>query len=524
MRTPVSSTDWDKLLATAQRNADRKDPNLLGLNIMLWSEPGAGKTASVEAALIRNGLKWISFSGALTDPWIELSGIPMKQIRTSRTKKQRRLVRNPITGKLVMVPRKNDSQEKHDQFFLDFIRPNWVRQGIQVIFIDEFNRAPKKTLNAIMQLVNKHQVDSDTKIPSLISIIAACNFEEEDDESNYVNILDRAMIDRFHIHRMLPYCLNKEFMIERYGELVAKGATQWWNNLSEKNRDLCSPRNMQYALDLFLWENVPLDYVIHYDLRPVINELAVLISRGTPEDELRDLLKKPFKTQEKYMATGTKFAAAKSILSLGNPEFNPLIKAVAGDDLGALVNESEGVKEYVCKNMDFFEKRLIGSTIINDPKIKQIIEKNNAIAKFLSDTKNGATKQANLEETGSVEYRRSRLEKIAFISNEKNSDKKTVSEVVDAIILYDTMIFNAVKIRDNEASSSPSSNKDKHKKLLAEYEGRILQLTEPIKDFITTTKSVGITREDMVILMPKSLSLPDIGKKIEDDLNSGYGV
>ena len=377
----ISDMQWDAWINLAKKYSESKDPNKIGLNILLFGDPGCGKTSMVKQAIKRAGLKSICFSGALTDPWIEIGGIPRSVQRHGH--KKNRLVRNPTTGKLMQIPGKRDSQEKHNEFFLEFIRPSWIKKGIQVIFIDEFNRAPKKTLNALMQLINEHHIDSETPIPSLFMVIAACNYPNEDQELNFVNELDDAMLGRFQKVVHLSVEPKRDFFLERYVETLASGALEWYYDLSESERKLVSPRDLQYALDSWKDEGC-LEYSLNWMLGPQISRLASILAKGSPSEKAERLLHQPLQEQEKFFRVTNNYVMLKSLFINGPPKYLPLLEAIHGDDLSAILSESEQASEYVASNFSIFEDRLSSSPLANGPLIKRIFYKKASIDRTIA--------------------------------------------------------------------------------------------------------------------------------------------
>lgn len=49
------------------------------LNVLLCGRHGVGKTAMIQAAAERHGLKWKYFSAATMDPWVDFVGVPKEK-------------------------------------------------------------------------------------------------------------------------------------------------------------------------------------------------------------------------------------------------------------------------------------------------------------------------------------------------------------------------------------------------------------------------------------------------------------
>jgi len=193
-----------------------------GRNVLFVGKHGCGKTASIKCCFERNGLihnkTYLYFSASTLDPWVDLVGVPEKV-------------------------------EKDGKVFLELVRPKALASGeVEAIFFDEFNRAPKKVRNAVMELMQFKSINGMV-FPNLKCVWAAINPEEEDTYD--VEKIDPAQKDRFHIIQNIPYKPNKEWFITRYGEDTAISAIEWWNDLPDEEKNKISPRRLEYALNEF---------------------------------------------------------------------------------------------------------------------------------------------------------------------------------------------------------------------------------------------------------------------------------
>lgn len=189
------------------------------LNVLFEGKHGVGKTAMVIEAFERNNLNWKYFSAATMDPWVDFVGIP-------------RAIENGT-----------------DEPYIELTRPKgFHNDSVQAIFMDELNRAPKKVRNAVMELIQFKSING-VRFPNLKVIWAAINpeDEEESDVSYDVDVLDPAQRDRFHITVEIPYKPSLNYFQKAYGS-AGEGAVEWWNALNDKNKELVSPRRLEYAL------------------------------------------------------------------------------------------------------------------------------------------------------------------------------------------------------------------------------------------------------------------------------------
>jgi hypothetical protein len=141
--------------------------------------------------------------------------------------------------------------EENGKPILKLIRQEYLEDdSVEAIFIDEYNRAPKKMKNAVMELVQFKSVNG-RKYPNLKVVWAAVN--PEDDQDTYdVEPLDPAQKDRFHIHLDVEYRPCPTYLESKYGHNTTITALEWWNKLTDETKNQVSPRRLCYALDHFL--------------------------------------------------------------------------------------------------------------------------------------------------------------------------------------------------------------------------------------------------------------------------------
>ena len=141
-------------------------------NVLLIGNHGVGKTSIVMDGFERNGLvlneSYKIFSGGTLDPWTDFIGIPKK-----------------VT---------NEDGEDH----LEYIRPEYMNDKLEAIFMDEYNRTNPKVRNALMELIQFKSING-RKFPNLKVVWAACNPPSDDDFNYDVEEVDEAQGDRFQI-------------------------------------------------------------------------------------------------------------------------------------------------------------------------------------------------------------------------------------------------------------------------------------------------------------------------------------
>lgn len=197
------------------------------LNVLFIGEHGVGKTARVKDAFDQAGLKWLYFSAATLDPWVDFIGIP------------------------------KEAQDEKGNKYIELIRPKpFAEDQVEAIFLDEFNRSPKKVRNAVMELLQFKSINGK-RFPSLRIVWAAINPDdvkiEGSDEFEYdVEKLDPAQKDRFEIQVDVPFKPDKGYFLKKFGEDLAENGIDWWNDLDQKTRRSVSPRRLDYALGVYV--------------------------------------------------------------------------------------------------------------------------------------------------------------------------------------------------------------------------------------------------------------------------------
>jgi len=247
------------------------------LNVLFIGKHGVGKSARVIDAFNKAGLNWLYFSAATLDPWVDFIGIP------------------------------KECTDAEGVRHIDLIRPKqFAEDKVEAIFLDEFNRAPKKVRNAVMELIQFKSINGK-KFNNLKFIWAAINPEDEDNKSEYdVEKLDPAQKDRFQIIVEVPWKVDSAYFTSKFGDELAGNAINWWTNLSKEEQNGVSPRRLEYIVDI---------YQRGGDVRDVVpNNINIkkLTKELSGESPLRELVKL-FKT--KNIATATAFIRDSNNLS-----------------------------------------------------------------------------------------------------------------------------------------------------------------------------------------------------------------
>jgi len=139
------------------------------LNVLLVGKHGVGKTSTVLDVFEKNKINYLYFSAPTMDPWVDFVGVP------------------------------KEKQDDNGKSYLDLVRPKAFQDdSVEAIFLDEYNRSPKKVRNAVMELIQFKSINGK-KFNNLKVIWAAVNPSEEDDTNYDIEEIDPAQLDRFEI-------------------------------------------------------------------------------------------------------------------------------------------------------------------------------------------------------------------------------------------------------------------------------------------------------------------------------------
>lgn len=286
-------------------------------NVLFVGKHGCGKTSLVKGCFERNGLihgeTYLYFSASTLDPWVDLVGVPKESTLADGT---------PC---------------------LSLIRPAALAsRKIEAIFFDEFNRSPKKVRNAVMELLQFKSING-LVFENLKVIWAAIN--PEDDDIYDVEKIDPAQKDRFHVIKEVEYKPHKGFFVKRFGLESATAAIEWWNELPNDQKDLVTPRRLEYALDEFE-KGGSLS-----DILPVSTGITKLV---------QSLRNGPIENKIKHLYDTKDTTASKTFLANDN-NLNSALKHIIGDNsyieffvplfpkerLAALMSENDNICRFI---------------------------------------------------------------------------------------------------------------------------------------------------------------------------------
>jgi len=312
-------------------------------NVCFSGKHGVGKTSIVESLFNElygtQGEDWLYFSSSTMDPWVDFIGVPKETIASDGTQ------------------------------YLTLIRPEiFARDKVKAIFMDEFNRAPKKVRNAVMELLQFKSINGH-KFNNLKIIWTAINPPEED--SYDVEEIDPAQKDRFHITVDIPYTVSKAFFVSKYGEDAGSAAVSWWNSLPKASKDLVSPRRLDYAVDCFT-KGGDLRDIFSKEINP--KDLILQLNSGSFKEKLKKLYEEKNEKETKKVLSDIDFVEI---------TLNDILKKEEYVSYFFKFMPSEIITNFICKT----RKPALAKVLVNFPTTDNVKESLEGIIGNNSTTK-----------------------------------------------------------------------------------------------------------------------------------------
>lgn len=332
------------------------------LNVLMIGEHGTGKTARVKEAFDQAGLKWLYFSAATLDPWVDFIGIPKEAVDEKGTK------------------------------YIELIRPKpFAYDEVEAIFMDEFNRSPKKVRNAIMELIQFRSINGK-RFDKLRMIWAAINpddvkSEDGTDDLQYdVEKLDPAQKDRFEVQVDVPYKPDKGYFLKKFGEDICENAIDWWNDLDAKAKKGVSPRRLDYALNVYIKGGDVRDVLpANTNITKLITELKngsyVKLMKAVFAQNNVDEAKKFLAVRNNYDNTIQRILKSEDMIQF----FIPCVKE---EDLVNLMGNEKKVYEHVVDNYNTYEETIKAILDVNsNPRLAKKLKKEPKLMQMAQDLK-----------------------------------------------------------------------------------------------------------------------------------------
>lgn len=293
-----------------------------GFNVLLTGRHGVGKTAIVREVFDKLGWVWKYFSASTIDPWVDLVGVP-----------------------------------KEKNGVLELIRPASLDfDNIEAIFLDEYNRAPKKVRNAVMELIQFKSINGK-KFPKLKVVFAAINPDDDEQLSYDVEKLDPSQIDRFHMILPIKNEPSANYFKREY-QNIGSLAVKWWLEQTKEVRELISPRRLEAGVQVWKTKGDP-----RYCFDPTkvnVAEFTEYLDKPDPIELLDKMCSATDEERKKFLLESNTFKHIKKDL-MGKERY---LKAMAH-----CLPETELMKEYRSKKGN----RLISHVIQNVDRFKHTV-------------------------------------------------------------------------------------------------------------------------------------------------------
>lgn len=314
------------------------------VNVLFVGLHGVGKTGRVISAFNRNGLKWKYFSASTMDPWVDFVGIPKEKVDEDGTS------------------------------YLDLVRPEYLMKNEpDALFFDEYNRAPKKVKNAVMELLQFKSINGK-KFKNLKMIWAAINPDDDTDNTYDVEPMDPAQKDRFEIITEIPYYPDIEYFSKQYGEEVGTVAIEWWDELPKEIKKNVSPRRLDYALNYYK-KGGDISEIIDKkaNARKLFTSLQSLSMKTTIESIYS---RSDTSAAAKLMCSDNSYSSALVYVMQHKKYMDFFLPYVPEEKLATLISQEDKALEHIVKNKDKYPVYCDVVTDIQTAKLnKSLVEK-----------------------------------------------------------------------------------------------------------------------------------------------------
>lgn len=335
-------------------------------NVLFIGKHGVGKTAMVKETFDRHGLNWRYFSASTMDPWVDFIGVPREKT-DNKLPEQFEILKELASLDVALAKEWVESNWKlgpdsaqrvvdhtinreQGLTYLDLVRPQTFAAGeVEALFFDEYNRSPKKVRNAVMELIQFKSING-MKFPNLKIVWAAINPDEDENETYDVERLDPAQADRYHVTVEVPYRPNAEWFREKYGQRQGDSAIQWWDDLSEEEKNRISPRRLQYALDVYT-ERGDMRDVLPYTAN--VSKLTSALNTGPITEKLETLIQSRNVAEARsFLSNENNYAAAMKFIPKSETLVSYFIPLLPKEKMAVLMSEDDKIGNYIISNSD----------------------------------------------------------------------------------------------------------------------------------------------------------------------------
>lgn len=294
-----------------------------GYNVLFRGKHGVGKTATILQSFALHNLKFQYFSASTMDPWVDFIGVPKEKI------------------------------DENGNSYLDLIRPKHFQDDqVEAIFLDEFNRSSKKVRNAVMELIQFKSINGK-KFNNLKIVWAAINPEDDEENKYDVEALDPAQMDRFHVITDIPYLPHVPYFRDKYGQQIADVAVTWWKELTKEQKDMVSPRRLDYAMDMHI-KGGDLKFVLPNGVNT--NKLVIELATGSISKKLDSFfLEKKDVEAKAFLNIENNYAACVNYILKNKTYHDFFLPLLSEEKLIGLMSKEKAVESFVFNNFSKYE-------------------------------------------------------------------------------------------------------------------------------------------------------------------------
>lgn len=388
-------------------------------NVIFRGKHGVGKTATILEAFNKHNLKYQYFSASTMDPWVDFIGVPKEKI------------------------------DEKGNSYLDLVRPkHFQNDEVEAIFLDEFNRSSKKVRNAVMELIQFKSINGK-KFNNLKLIWAAINPEDDEEEKYDVEALDAAQLDRFHIVVDIPYTPHVPYFRNKYGATTADAAITWWKDLGKDQKNMVSPRRLDYAIDIYT-KNGDLKHVL-YGKGINTAKLALELETGSISGKLKEIAERGDSAAAKdFLSIENHYAACANYIMRSKNYFDFFLPLLPEEKLITMMEQERAVENNVFSNYDKYEEIIKNLASSSSGKLAGPADK--LVKQYSSDrirtTSDG--RQINLDarykyiKNANLDSFKTELEKEQLRKKDTSQDRERA---------YDFLHGNLPKVLDEEAAT-----------------------------------------------------------------------
>jgi len=318
------------------------------MNVLFIGETGVGKTAIIMSFFEQLGLRCKYFSAPTLEPYIDIIGVP------------------------------REHTDADGNTFLEFIQKReFAKDEIDVVFIDEFNRARPEVRNAVMEFVQFKSINGK-KYHNLKMVWAAINPYDEDGTYD-VDRLDPAMMGRFPIKHFVDNRPCPAYFEAVFGKYIADTSIEWWTKLTTDHPNtlaLVPPRTLHDAVSWYLLGGDVRD-VMPKDTNINCTEFVTTLAADPIEVQVEKLFTRQDQNATKaFLNTANTLFRAKSIIESKEEWLNYFLPLARPEVISGWARESEVVLDNLVRNINIGPNRSIIDDFINfqpdlKPKIKQ---------------------------------------------------------------------------------------------------------------------------------------------------------